>query len=101
VTDCARVNERIEAIYLKLFTSLSSAEADQAERGRLRGDFVWVDDPGAAQAAADAIWVAIDVPNNRMGKFEKRSDRSVGYREYLLPARITNLHRAERVQPPM
>lgn len=86
---------------MKLFTPLSIAEAEQAERGALRGDFVWVDKPDPDQTAEDVVWVAIDVPDNRMPKFEKRSDRRLGYREFLLPARITNLHRAQRVKLPL
>jgi hypothetical protein len=101
VTDCARVNERSDAVDVKLFIPLSTAEADQAERGALRGDFVWVDNPDAGDAADEVVWVTIDVPDNRVHRFEKRSDRRLGYREFLLPARITNLHRAERVQLPL
>jgi hypothetical protein len=85
---------------VKLFAALSAPEADQAERGALRGDFVWVDDPHPEEAAVDAVWVSIDVPDNRMARFERRSDQRLGYREFLLPSRITNLHRAQRVQPP-
>jgi hypothetical protein len=85
---------------MRLFTSLSDAEADQAERGALYGDFrVWVDHPQPGAATEDAIWVAIDVPDNRLGKFEKRQGSRPGYREFVLPTRMTNLHRAQRVQP--
>jgi hypothetical protein len=101
MTDCARVNERTDAVGVKLFIRLSTAEADQAERGALRGDFVWVDNPDPNDAADDVVWMAIDVPDNRVHRFEKRSDRPRGYREFLLPARITNLHRAERIQLPL
>jgi hypothetical protein len=86
---------------MKLFTALSIAEADQAERGALRGDFIWVDNPDPETAAEDAVWMAIEVPDNRMAKFEKRSGPRLGYREFLLPSRITNLHQAQRVQPPL
>jgi hypothetical protein len=84
---------------MKLFASLTAAQADEAERGTLRGDFVWVDDPGPAGAAEDAVWVSIEVPDNRTGKYEQRSDRPLGYRRFMLPARMTNLHRAQRVSP--
>lgn len=86
---------------MKLFTPLSIDEADLAERGALRGDFVWVDRPAPETAAAGVVWVAIEVPDNRMAKFEKRSGAELGYREFLLPSRMTNLHRAQRVQPPL
>lgn len=86
---------------MRLFTPLSAAEADQAEHGALRGDFVWVDNPQAREAAADTVWVSIDIPENRMARWEKRQDTPVGYREFLLPSRITNLHRTERVQLPL
>ncbi len=86
---------------MKLFTSLSSAEAEQAERGALRGDFVWVDNPDPREAAEDAVWITIDVPDKRMPRFEKRTDVRPGRREFLLPSRITNLHRAERAQLPL
>lgn len=101
MTDCTRVNERTDAVYVKLFTPLSIAQADQAERGALRGDFVWVDNPDAVKAADDAVWVAIEVPDIRVHRFEKRSDRRLAYREFLLPTRVTNLHRAERIQLPL
>ena len=86
---------------MKLFTPLSAAEADQAERGVLRGDFVWVDSPRTDEATEDTVWVSIDMPDNRMARFERRSDPRLGYREFLLPSRITNLHRALRVQRPV
>ena len=86
---------------MKLFTLLSTAEADQADRGVLRGDRIWVDNPDVSQAADHMVWVTIDVPDNRMAKFERRSDPRPGRREFLLPSRITNLHGAQRVQLPM
>jgi hypothetical protein len=86
---------------MRLFTPLSAAEADRAEQGVLRGDLVWVDSPQPDDADADSVWVSIEVPDNRMAKFETRVDSQLGYREFLLPARITNLHRAERVQLPL
>lgn len=86
---------------MRLFTSLTAAEAEQAERGALYGEFfVWLDRPQPGAATADAIWVAIDVPDNRLGKFEKRQNARPGVREFVLPTRMTNLHRAERVQLP-
>jgi hypothetical protein len=86
---------------VRLFTPLSDTQAGQAERGALYGEFfVWVDAPQPRAAPDDAIWVAIDVPDNRLGKFEKRQDARPGYREFVLPTRMTNLHRAERVQLP-
>jgi hypothetical protein len=85
---------------VKLFTPLSASEANEAERGALRGDFVWVDNPLPDETAEDAVWVTIDVPDNRMAKFEKRSNTPRAYREFLLPSRITNLHQAQRVQLP-
>lgn len=87
---------------MRLFTLLSEAQAEQAERGALYGEFfVWLDhpQPGAA-ATGGTSWVAIEVPDNRLGKFEKRQGPEFGYREFVLPTRITNLHRAERVQLP-
>jgi hypothetical protein len=86
---------------MRLFTPLSAAEADQAARGVLRGDFVWVDNPRPDEADDDSVWVSIDVPDNRLAKFEKRLDPQPGYREFLLPSRITNLHQARRVQLPL
>lgn len=86
---------------MKLFTLLSDAEAEQAERGNLRGDFLWVDNPLAEKAAHDAVWVTIEMPDNRMARFETRSDAGLAYREFRLPSRITNLHRAQRVQLPL
>jgi hypothetical protein len=84
---------------MRIFTRLSALEADQAERGVLRGDFVWVDAPQAEEATEDSVWVAIDMPDNRMARFEKRLDPRARRREFLLPSRITNLHRPERVRP--
>lgn len=86
---------------MKLFTALSAAAAEQAERGMLRGDFLWVDHPQAHDAAADSVWVAIEMPDNRMARFEKLSGPQTGHREFLLPSRITNLHRPQRVQLPL
>jgi hypothetical protein len=93
---------------VKLFTALSEADADLAERGALRGDHVWVDDPAVGPAPEGSVWVMIDVPDNRTAKFEQRSD--VGgwggpdpraeHREFLLPSRLTNLHRPQRVTRP-
>ena len=85
---------------MRVFARLSAAEADQAERGALRGEFVWVDNPQTWESDEASAWVAIDVPDNRMGKFERRVGSRVDRREFLLPARMTNLHRAERVLPP-
>ena len=86
---------------MKLFASLSAAEADMAGRGVLRGDFVWVDNPDPETADADSVWVAIDMPDNRMARFERLPGPRLDHREFLLPARITNLHRAQRVQLPL
>jgi hypothetical protein len=86
---------------VKLFTPLSTAEAEQAERGMLRGDLVWVDNPKPGAATEDSVWVAIEVPDNRMARFERRLHPQLGYREFLLPSRITNLHRPQRVQLPL
>lgn len=80
---------------------MSEAEADQAERGMLRDDLVWVDKPRPERASADAIWVSIEMPDVRMARFEKDSDPRLGHREFRIPARITNLHQAERVQLPL
>lgn len=85
---------------MRLFTPLSAAEAEQAERGLLRGQLIWVDRPQPDAAPADAVWVAIDVPDNRLAKFETRADSNRGYRSFLLPSRITNLHQADRVELP-
>ena len=76
---------------MRLFAPLSEAEADQAEHGSLRGDHVWVDNPRPKEAATDAVWVSIEIPDNRMAKFEKQPEPRLGYREFLLPSRITNL----------
>jgi hypothetical protein len=86
---------------MKLFTPLSADHADQAERGALRGDLVWFDKPEAAKASEDAVWMSIEVPDNRMARFEKRLGPQVGHREFLLPSRITNLHKVQRIQPPL
>jgi hypothetical protein len=83
---------------MKLFASLSADEADQAGRGVLRGDFVWVDSLQPERADDGSVWVAIEMPDNRMGRFERRVDPGLGSREFLLPARITNLHQAQPVQ---
>lgn len=86
---------------VRLFTPLSAAAAEQAELGMLRGDFVWVDNPQPDEATEDSVWVAIEVPDNRMARFERRLDPRLGHREFLLPSRITNLHRPQRVQLPL
>jgi hypothetical protein len=83
-----------------LFTPMSEAEADQAARGVLRDDLVWLDSPQPAAADADAVWVSIEMPDVRMARFEKDSDPRLGHRRFLIPARITNLHQAQRVQLP-
>ena len=85
---------------MKLFARLSAAQAADAERGALRGDIVWFDRPQPNAAADDSVWVAIDMQENRMARFERRIDPKLGHREFLLPARITNLHRPEPLQPP-
>jgi hypothetical protein len=85
---------------MKLFARLSAAEAAEAERGALRGDYVWFDNPQPDGAADDSVWVAIDVQENRMARFERRIDPKLDHREFLVPSRITNLHRPEPVQPP-
>lgn len=86
---------------VKLFTSLSAAEADQAEHGTLRGDFVWVEHPEPEAGAEHLVWVSIEMPDNRLAKFERRPDRQRARREFLLPARVTNLHQAQRVELPL
>lgn len=86
---------------MRLFTPLTEAQAEQAERGVLRDDAVWVDNPQPEAAAADAVWVSIEMPDVRMARFEKDSDPQLSRREFRIPARITNLHRAERVQLPL
>jgi hypothetical protein len=83
---------------VRLFTPLSDAEADQAERGALYGEFLWFDRPRVGEAGEDAVWVAIDVPDNRVHRFETRSDEGRAYREFRLPTRVTNLHQAQRVE---
>lgn len=85
---------------MKLFARLSAAEAAEAERGALRADVVWFDSPQPGGAADDSVWVTIDVQENRMARFERRIDPKLGHREFLVPARITNLHRPEPVEPP-
>ena len=82
---------------MRLFTPLSAEEADQAMRGVLRGDFTWVDDPAHAEAEEGAVWVSIEMPDVRLARFETDADPQRGSREFLIPSRITNLHRAERV----
>jgi hypothetical protein len=86
---------------VNLYASMSAAEADRAEHGALRGDFVWAEEPRPDEAAADTVWVSIDVPDKRLHRFERRDDARRGYREFLLPARITNLHRARRITLPL
>jgi hypothetical protein len=84
---------------MRLFTPMSDAEADQAERGALYGEFIWADKPQPEAAAPGMIWVTIDMPDIRMHRFEIRADSARGYREFLLPSRVTNLHQAQRVDP--
>lgn len=79
---------------------MSPAEADQAERGALYGEFVWVDQPQRDAAEPEATWVTIEMPDIRMHRFEIRSDSARGYREFRLPSRVSNLHRAQRVDLP-
>jgi hypothetical protein len=86
---------------VRLFTPLSASEADQAARGNLRGEFLWVDKPEASDASADAVWMSIDVPDKRLHRFETREVRRPGCRQFLLPARVTNLHQAQRTQLPI
>lgn len=85
---------------MRLFASLSADEADQAVRGVLRGDFSWVNAPVRDEAEEDAVWVSIEMPDVRLARFETDADPRLGYREFLIPSRITNLHQAERVQAP-
>jgi hypothetical protein len=84
-----------------LFTPMSETEADLAERGMLRDDLVWVDNPKPERGSDDAVWVSIEMPDVRMARFEKDSDPRLGYREFRIPARITNLHQAHRVRLPL
>ncbi|WP_249019322.1 hypothetical protein [Conexibacter sp. S30A1] len=86
---------------MRLFTPLAAVDADRAVRGALRGDFFWVDNPVPYEAPDDAVWVAIDVPDVRLPKFESSENQGRGYRAFRIPSRITNLHRAERVQLPI
>ena len=86
---------------MKLFTPLTEAEADQAERGVLRDDFIWFDKPHRDAAGEDAVWVSIEMPDVRMSRFERDSDPRLGHRRFLIPARITNLHEAQRVKLPL
>jgi hypothetical protein len=86
---------------MKLFAPLSEAEADEAERGVLRGDFVWFDTQRPQAAPVDAVWVAIEMPDNRVPRFERRLEPGLAHREFLLPARITNLHQPRRVPLPL
>jgi len=85
---------------MKLFTALSADEADQIMRGVLRGDVAWVSDPVRDEAEEDAVWVSIEMADVRLARFETEADPHLGYRKFLIPSRITNLHRAERVRPP-
>ncbi len=81
---------------MMLFAPLSEIDAGAAERGALYGQFVWLDRVRPDEARDDAVWVAIDVPDNRLHRFETQSPR--GHREFLLPSRVTNLHTAHRVE---
>jgi len=78
---------------------MSAAQADQAERGALYGEFIWVDNPQPDDVAPDAVWVAIDMPDIRMHRFEIRTELERGFREFLLPSRVSNLQAAQRVNP--
>jgi hypothetical protein len=91
----------ITSLRMRVFTALTEAEADQAERGVLRDDAVWVDNPQSHAADADAVWVSIEMPDVRMARFEKDSDPRLSRREFRIPARVTNLHQAQRVKLPL
>lgn len=86
---------------LRIFTPLSAADAESATRGTLRGDSVWFDAPVPQEADPDAVWVGIDMPGNRMARFERPVQPGAGHREFLLPARIINLYRPQVVRPPV
>ena len=86
---------------MRLFTRLSAEDADQAARGALRGDFLWVDNFAPDKPEENAVWISIEVPDVRLAKFETRASSQLGCREFLIPSRITNLHRVDRVQPPI
>ncbi len=84
---------------MRLFTRLSAAEAEQAMRGTLRGDLLWFDSP-ALDEAGPGVWVAIDMPDVRLARFESHADPGRGHREFLIPSRVTNLLPAEPAQLP-
>jgi hypothetical protein len=81
---------------MKVFASMSEGEAEQAVGGVLRDDQLWTQAPHPDEAPADAVWVSIEMPDVRMARYE--TDPVHGHRQFLIPARVTNLHQAQRVQ---
>ena len=86
---------------MRLFTPLSPEEAVNAEaRGELPGtELFFADRAVLSEAEDDAVWVAIDMPEEEARRFESASAPELGYREYVIPAQVASRCRPRRVIP--
>jgi hypothetical protein len=81
-----------------LFTPLSAKDANRAVKGLdLRnGPYYFVDRPNVDEAAADADWIVIDVPEAEVSAFESAVAMGLGYREFVIPGDVVRRFRARR-----
>lgn len=83
---------------MKLYTPLSADEAERATSGLgfPDGEFFFVDNPDPDEADDDAVWVVIEIPDERALPFERPTATELGYREFALPASVAGEFRATR-----
>lgn len=79
---------------MRLFTPLSADDAPLAISGEglPDADLWWVDQPQPQEADPDAVWVAIDVPEQAVTEYEHQVPRELGYREFVLPSSLIDRH---------
>jgi hypothetical protein len=75
---------------VELYRPLSSEEVERLERGEGFGEtaYYFVDKPDPDEAAADAVWVIIEIPEEDALPFEDPSATDRGYREFALPGQL-------------
>lgn len=70
---------------MRLFTPVSEQEASDLIGGlREGGPLHWQTAVVRDEAALDAVWVMVDVSENRIAAFEQHYEASPGYREFRL-----------------
>jgi hypothetical protein len=83
---------------VKLYTPLALDEAARLDRGEGFGEatFYFVDRPDPDEAADDAVWIVIEIPEERALPYEDPSAVERGYREFALPGQLASQFPARR-----